>query len=96
MLKAADEVAHFVAQVGIEVGERFVEEEDLGLEDEGAGKRNALLLPAREFGGAAVLVAGKLNEVEDFGGALGDVVGRVAAHLQAEADVLADGEVGKE
>src|SRR5947207_3628843 len=40
---------HFFAKVGVESGERFVQEKKFRAIDERAGKRNALLLAARKF-----------------------------------------------
>jgi hypothetical protein len=45
---------HGDAQLGVEVRERLVEEEGRGIADDGAADRDALPLPARELGGAAV------------------------------------------
>ncbi len=39
--------AHLLAQVGVEVGQRLVEQERLRLDDQRAGQRHALLLAAR-------------------------------------------------
>src|SRR6516225_9000830 len=49
VVQAAHLEAHLLAQIGIEIRERLVEEERLGLDDEGARKRHALLLAAREL-----------------------------------------------
>jgi hypothetical protein len=40
-------VAHLHAQRGVQVGQRFVEQEDQRLADDGAADRHALALPAR-------------------------------------------------
>ena len=39
------------AELGVEVGERFVEEEDLGVADDGAAHGDALALAAAELRG---------------------------------------------
>src|SRR5580658_2348195 len=54
VVKSADLEAHLLAQTGIEIGERLVEEQDLGLDHESAGERHALLLPAGDVGGIAI------------------------------------------
>ena len=45
---------HLHAQGGVEVGERLVEQEHLGLPDDGAADRDALALAARQLLGLAV------------------------------------------
>ena len=52
----ADEDAHLVAQLGVEIGQRLVEKQDLRLDDQRAGERHALLLAAGELARIAVLV----------------------------------------
>ncbi len=49
--------AHALAQLGIEVGERLVEEQDRRLDHQRTGKRDTLLLPAAELRRVAVLEA---------------------------------------
>ena len=51
-----------LAQLAVERAERLVEQQDLGLEDEGAGERHALLLAARELARPAPLEARELDE----------------------------------
>ena len=46
--------AHLDAELGVEVGERLVEEEDLGIADDGAADRDALALAARKLLGPAL------------------------------------------
>ena len=46
-MQAADLEAHLLAQIGVEVRERLVEQQHRGLDDDGAGQRHALLLAAR-------------------------------------------------
>ena len=38
--------AHLHAQLGVEIGQRLVEQEDLGMAHDGAAERDALALPA--------------------------------------------------
>jgi hypothetical protein len=42
--EVADQLLHAEAREGVECGEGFVEEEELGIADERAGERNALRL----------------------------------------------------
>jgi hypothetical protein len=51
--------AHLDAHLGVEVGERLVEEEDLGLADDGAADGDALALAAGEGLGLAVEVGAR-------------------------------------
>ena len=85
--------AHLGAQLGVEVGERLVEEEDVGVAHDGAAHGDALALAAGELRGAAVH---ERLEAED-GGGLGDAgvdLGlRAAGDLEREAEVLAHGHV---
>ena len=87
--------AHAVAQLGVKVRQRLVEEQQFGLHDEGAGKRKALLLAAGELGRIA------LGEVVEGDGVqhahhlvldlrLGQLV---LAHFQREGRIGEDGHV---
>ena len=55
---------HLLAQLQVERAQRLVEQQDLGLVDDRAGERDALLLPAGELVGLARLVAGELDRRE--------------------------------
>jgi hypothetical protein len=52
-LNPADFRAHLDPELGVEVGERFVQQQHRGAVDQRAGDRHALLLAARERGGLA-------------------------------------------
>ena len=47
--------AHLLAQLGVEVGERLVQQQHLGLADERPGQCEALLLAAGQLGRRAVV-----------------------------------------
>ena len=79
VVQAADLEAHLLAQVGIEVRQRLVEEQRLRLDDEGAGERDALLLAAGELAGIARGEIGELGGREDAGDLLGDLRARQLA-----------------
>ena len=64
VVQAADFEAHLLAQIGIEVGQRFVEQQHAGLDDHGAGQRHALLLAAGQFGGIAVGEVAEMHGVQ--------------------------------
>ena len=51
-MQRLDLAAHADAQLGVEVGERLVEQEHLGIAHDGAAHGDALALAAREFGRA--------------------------------------------
>ena len=80
--------AHVAAQLGIEVGERLVHEEDRGPAHHGAGKRHALTLAARKL---ARITVQQLVDLH-LGGGIADgrlLLGlRNLPHLQRKADVL--------
>jgi len=81
---------HLHAQLGVQVGERLVHEEHLGLTDDGAAHRDALALTTRELLGLAV------QEVLDAQHARGlfdppvDLRARELAQLQPEGHVVVD------
>ncbi len=57
--------AHLDAQLGIEIGKRFIKEEHVGLAHDGTTHGDALALAARELAGAAIEIIG---EAENGGG----------------------------
>src|SRR4029077_3764442 len=54
-----------VAQLRVQVRQRLVQEEDLGIPHQGTAQRDALALPARELARVAIEVAG---DAEHLGG----------------------------
>ena len=89
LVELAQHPHHFFAVGGVEVAGRFVGQDQLGLGDQRAGDRDALLLAARQLRGAVLGAVGDADLVEHavdpraaFGG--GDVVVE-----QREFDVLA-------
>ena len=93
----AQPAAQLAADLRVERAERLVEQQHLGLDRHGAGERDALALAAGELRRIALLQAGELHEVEQFGGAAADLgLGRprrAGPDLQAEADILGHGHV---
>ena len=87
---------HGLAQLGVEGGQRFVEQEQLGLDGERAGGRHALPLAAGKLADVALGEAGHTYQLEQFGGPppAGGEVG--AADAQGVGDVVLDAEVGKQ
>jgi len=96
--EAANLDAGLRAELGIQVGQRLVEQEQLGIAHQRAGDGEALLLAAGE---RARLAVEQLTEAEahdlrgDADALLGLSVGR-AAHLEEETEVAAALEVGIE
>ena len=89
-MQAADLETHLLAQRGVQIGQRLVQQQHGGPDHDRAGQRHPLLLAAGEFGRIAV---GQMAHVHDFQHladaaldlGLGDL-----AQLQAERDVLLD------
>ena len=80
--------AHMGAQLGVEMGDRLVEEEQLGLAHDGAADGDALLLAAGELGRPAVEQG---TDLEQLGGALHLLADRRRVELaqaQRVGDVL--------
>ena len=80
--------AHVLAELGVEIGQRLVEQQDFRLDHEAPRQRHALLLAARQLVGIALLEAGQVHlrqDVRDLPLRLGR---RHLADLQAEHDVL--------
>ena len=65
-MQPADFGAHGDAQLGIEVRERLVEQEHLGLAHHGARHGDALALAAGEFAGAAIEKGLEPNDLSDL------------------------------
>ena len=86
---AGGRVANPRPQVRVEAGERFIEQQERGLESERTGERDALSFTAREFMGVALVVAGETHELQHLGGASGAVLGIA----DPESDVAGNGEV---
>ncbi len=78
------------AQLGVEVGQRLVEQQDLRLDRESARDRHALLLAPGKLAGAARLEPGELHQLEHGRHLAPDVVARQPALLQPERHVLRD------
>ncbi len=63
-LEVLDLEPHLLAEIRVQVGERLVQQHDLGARDERARQRDALLLPAGELRGVAVLEASQVHLVD--------------------------------
>ena len=90
IVQAAHFEAHFLAQIGVEIRQRLVEQQRLRLHDQRAGERHPLLLAAREF---ARIALGKLAEANRREKIRHAPLDRAALHLakaQAIGDVFGD------
>ncbi|EGE56213.1 hypothetical protein RHECNPAF_73009 [Rhizobium etli CNPAF512] len=91
LVQLGDFRAHRAAQLGVEIGQRLVEEENGRVAHHGAAERDALALPTRKRFRLAVQ---EMGNVEDLGRILHLLVDEITRHfaqLQAESHVLVDG-----
>ena len=88
MLQVGQFAAHVLAQAGIEVRQGLVEQQQVRLDDDGAGERDALLLSARQFGGLAPAIALQPHRGQRARHPRLALGPRDLAHGEAEADVL--------
>ena len=88
LLDGAQLRAHVLAQLEIERGERFVEQQHVRFGGEGAGDGDPLALPAGQLVAHLVALAGEGDQVEQFVGPPAAFGTPDAAHLQGEGDVL--------
>jgi hypothetical protein len=80
--------AHLLAQLGVEVGQRLVQQHDRGAAHQGAGDGHALLLAARKLRGAARGQRAQAHHVQRLGHAPSRLVGRQLHDVQREGHVL--------
>src|SRR5579863_4379086 len=88
-------VENFIFGVGVDAGERVVEDENLGIANYGAGDGGALLLPAGErdaaFADQRLVTFGEAFDVGGNVGGLGGVVNlAVGGGVDAESNIFAD------
>jgi hypothetical protein len=88
--------AHVHAQLGVEVRERLVEEEDVRLADERARERDPLTLPARQLVRPALEKVPTAHDLRRGFDPRPRLRTRDTSRPQAEADVLGDGEMREE
>ncbi|MCY1366601.1 hypothetical protein D9M69_535050 [compost metagenome] len=88
MVQAFDLGAHFHAQLGVQVGQRLVEQEQLRVARQRPAHGHALALAARELGRAAVQQVLDLQHARHLVDALVAIGLGHLAHLQREADVV--------
>ena len=93
IVQPADVDPHLGAERGVEVRERLVEEEDRGTPHDRAPHRDALALPPGELLREALEEGVEAEHRARFADALVDLARRAPAQLEAEGEVVADGEV---
>ena len=79
---------HLLAQLGVEIGERLVEQQDLRPDHESAGQRHALLLAARQLARKAAGEGAEADQLQRLADAPGALGGGDALHLEPERHVL--------
>ena len=89
LVQPRDLDAHVDAQFGVEIGERFVEQEDLGMAHDGAADGDALALAAGELLGPAVEQRLEFEDARRLVDLPGDLGLGHAGEAQREAHVLA-------
>ena len=80
----------------IECGEGFVEEEEFGLDGEGAGQADALGLAAGEFAGVAIGEGADAETIEPVGGGVAPLGAGDAVEAEGGFDIFDDGGVEEE
>jgi hypothetical protein len=88
--------AHLLAQLGVQVGQRFVEQQYIGADRQRAGERHPLLLTTGEFARQALAQAFEAYEPQRLLDPRRDLAGQQLAHLQPERDVARHGQVRKQ
>ena len=88
--------AHGLAQLGIQVRQRLVQEQHVRARDQRASQRHTLLWPARQLSWQPIREPGKPDHLQSFGNpGLGGAL-RNAAHLQSKGDILANRQMRKQ
>ena len=85
-----------LAELGVQGAERLVEQQHGRVQDQRARQRDALLLPARELAGPALLEPGQSHQLQSGGDPVFRLLLGRALVPQAEGDVLLHGQVGEE
>ena len=88
LLELADLRPHLHADLGVEIGERLVEQQHLRIQHERTRQRHALLLPARQLAGITIAQPGETHLLQHRSHPPGPVGRGDLAQLQAVRDVL--------
>jgi hypothetical protein len=94
LVQFGDFEAHVDPQSGVEVGERFVEEEGFGFAHDGAADGDALTLATRQRARPAVEIARQVQRAGRVVDLLVDDGLRCLGHLEREGDVVAHAHMG--
>jgi len=86
--------AQFLAQLVVEIGQRLVEQHEIGALDQGAGDGGALLLAARQSERHAVEIGFEPQQARDLADPALDFLVGPALYPERRGDVLEDGEGG--
>ena len=92
-MQLGDLGTHLNAQLGVQVGERLVHQEDLGLTNDGAAEGDALTLTTGQSGGLTIQQS---LDAQDRGGFLNAAIDVRLGHLaqlQTESHVVVNGHV---
>ena len=81
-------LAHFLAELGVEVAERLVEQQEPRFLDQRARHGEALLLAARELGRIPLREAAELDHVERPAHPVPDLGARLPADPQGKSDIV--------
>ncbi len=87
-LQLADLDPHLLAQLGVQIGKRLVEQQHVRPDGERARERHALLLAARELTRQAAAVAAEPHQRQGLLDPAIDVGAAELTHFQPEGDVL--------
>jgi len=93
LMELGDLSSHLNAQLGVEVGKRFVHKEDLGLTNDGAAERNALSLTTGKSLGLTVEQVLDVEDAGSFLNALVDLGLGGLAELKTESHVIINSHV---
>ncbi len=88
VVQAADFEAHVAAKIRIEIGQRLIQQKNVGLGRQRPRQRDALLLTAGQFRGIALGLREELRGVEQDVGTGLPLRRRHRFHFQAVADIL--------
>ncbi len=80
-------------QERVKRGQRFIQQQDLRVGDQRAGQRHALLLTAGQLRGKPVGIGGHVDKLQQRARLFPAGRGLDALHLQAEGDVVGDGQM---
>ena len=87
---ASDGVAHLHDPIGVEIGRRFVKDDEAWPHRDDGGERQPLLLPSRQSGRRVIQRHVKSHQVEGLAHARPDLFAGDAEVLATERDLIAD------